>query len=66
MNKEKRFHELLVKDCRGLTTEEEKSELAILESSRISEIEAEEKHLVGPLDEAIRQLKELLGQGHAQ
>ena len=66
MSKEQRFNELFVKDCRGLTTEEEKSDLVILESSRISEIEAEKNHLVGPLDEAIRQLKELLSQGNAQ
>jgi len=66
VSKEQRFNEFLVKDCHGLTTEEEKSELAILEYSRISEIETEKNHLVGPLDEAIKQLKKLLSQGNAQ
>ena len=61
MNKEERFHELLVKDCRGQTTEREKSELAILESARLSELESKEKHLVDALDKQISQLKELLG-----
>jgi len=58
---EKRFHELLVLDCRGKATPTEKRKLAILEKMRECEPSAFEKRQIPRLEWNMRQMRKTLG-----
>lgn len=64
MNKttlEKRFHELLVLDCRGKATPTEKRKLSILEKMR-EEPSDYEKRQISRLDYQTRKIKKQMGE----
>jgi DNA-binding NarL/FixJ family response regulator len=59
--REKRYHELLVKFARTSLTAEEKVELEALEAERIAPVSAAERERQQQLDKEIENLKRLLG-----
>lgn len=57
---EERFHELLIKDCRGTITSEEKIEFERLSEAREAPINADEADRCKELTKHIEELKKIL------
>lgn len=58
---ETRFHELLVKDCRGQATPAEKAKLDRYERLRNGEMNHSERRQCAAIDHQIHEMKRLLG-----
>ena len=59
---EERFHELLLKDCRGILTEEERVEYERLSEEREAPINVAEAERCRELSKQIEELKKLLNE----
>jgi len=59
---EERFHELLIKDCRGTLTEEERVEYERLSEEREAPVNAAEAERCKQLTKHIEELKRLLNE----